>query len=309
MSGKYIADRSAVLIGVESAPGVYEEPTTALPLEKGGELWVPEYDKTEFDPESAHHGSKETTIITDFSIVPVKATMKLPSDHTLVADALNACGMSAVAITGGVAYGYATANKNTVSMMQVSEREITRVYGARGDFSLVCEVGKPAEITFAFKGAFKEQTRLSPTDPDNAIPPTPAFDQVFMTKNCTAYLVNGNQAHFTKIELKLGADIGTAKDTCPGESWTKDIKPEMTVSMMDSIDNEQSFADLQHGTEFNFVIPLFDATGAKRWEIVAPKCVVVDHKKPKEEGRIALERTFELRKVNGDDNFELRAYD
>jgi len=307
-AGKYIADRSAVLIGLETTPGVYEEPSTALPIEKGSDMWVPEFDKTDFDPESGHHGSKETTVITEFATMPVKATMKLPNDHTLISAALVACGMESTAITGGVSYSYTTSNKKTASFMQVSEREITRAYGERGDFTITCEVGNPAEISFEFDGMFKEQVRLAAADPDNTIPDTPAFDQVFMTKNCTAYLVNGNQAHFTKVELKLGASIGTAKDTCPGESWTKDIKPEMTVSIMDSIDNQQSFADLQNGTEFNFVIPLFDKNGVKKWEIIAPKCVVIEHKKPKNEGRIALERTFELRKVNGDDNFEIRAY-
>jgi len=308
MAGKYIADRSAVLIKLETVPGTYEEPNTVLPLEKGGDMWVPEWDKQEFDPESAHHGSKETMIITDFATMPVTAKMRLPSDHTLISTALAACGVVGTAIQDGVSYAYSTASKDTVSLMQIGERDITRAYGERANFTLSCEVGQPAMISFDFKGMFKEQVRLGSGDPDNTIPSTPSFETVFMTKNCTAYLVNGNQAHFTKVELNLNADIGTAKDTCPGPSWTKDTKPELMVSMMDSIDNEQSFEDLQSGKEFNFIIPLFDVNGDKKWELIAPKCVVIDHKKPKDEGRIAIERTFECRKVNGDDNWELRAY-
>ena len=308
MAGKYIADSSAVLIALESTPGTYEEPTTVLPIEKGGDMWVPEWDKDEFNPESAYHGSKETTIITDFATMPVTAKMRLPADNSMISTALAACGVAGTAITDGISYAYSTAAKETVSLMQVGERDTTRAYGERANFTLTCEVGKPAMVNFEFKGMFKEQVRLGSSDADNTIPPTPSFETVFMTKNCTAYLVNGNQAHFTKVELNLNADIGTAKDTCPGPSWTKDTKPELIVSMMDSIDNEQSFADLQSGKEFNFIIPLFDVNGVKKWELIVPKCVVIEHKKPKNEGRIALDRTFECRKVNGDDNFELRAY-
>jgi hypothetical protein len=294
---------------VEAVPGTYEEPTVVVPLEKGGDLWVPDFDKETFDPESGSHGSKETVVITDFASQSVSAKMKLPSAHGLIAPLLAACGVAATPITGGQSYAYSTVSKATASLMQVGQRVTTRAYGERGDLTLTAEVGKPVEIGFEFKGMFKEQVRLAATDPDNSIPATPSMDMVFLPKSCTAHLINGNQAHFKKIELKLGADIGTAKDTCPGESWTKDVKPELMITMMDDIDNAQSFDDVKNGTQFNLSIELHDINGVKKYELIVPKMVVIDHKTPKSEGLISLERTFECRKVTGDDNWELKAFD
>ncbi len=308
MGGKYVNGKSAILIKKEAVPGTYEEPTVVIPVEKGDGLWVPEFDKEERDPESGHHGSKETVVLTDFATMPISASLKLPSDHTILAAAFAACGVMPTAVTGGFSYAYDSNSKDTASFMQVGERVTTRAYGERGDFTLTCEVGKAAEIGFEFKGQFKEQVRLGAADADNTMPATPSYESVYMSKSCTAHLVNGNQAHFTKVELKLNADLGVAKDTCPGESWTKDIKPELMVNIMDSIDNEQSFNDVKNGTEFNFVIALTNKSGVKKYELRSPKCVVIDHKTPKNEGNIAIERTYECRKVSGDDNWELVAF-
>jgi len=306
--GKYIADKSAVLLKTEAAPGTYEEPTVVVPLERGGDMWSPEFDKDDFDPESGHHGSKETIIITDFATMPVEMKLKMPSDHTMITVALLACGIVSTAVGTTISYTYDTNTQGTCSLMQVGQRVTTRAYGERGDFGFSAEVGKAVEMSIGFKGMFKEQVKLGAADADNTIPDTPSFDAVYMTKNCAAYLVNGTQAHFTKVEFKQGADIGTPKDTCAGASWTKDVKPELMVSMMDDIDNAQSFNDLKNGTQFSFVIPFFDINGNKKWEFRSPKCVAIDHKTPKSEGLIAIERTYECRKVNGDDNWELVAF-
>lgn len=306
--GRYVLDRSSVKIGVESVPGVYELPTEVLPLDRGDALWVPELDKVEFDPLSGVHGSKEIVIIDDFATMKVSAKMKMPASYLLLATSLLACGMVPSDITGGKSFSYSTAAKGTVSLLQTGERVTTTAYGERADMTLSCEVGKAAELSLDFNGLFGVQTRLASADVDNTIDNSPNLDMVFMTKDCTAYLVNGNSAHFTKVEFKLGADIGVPKDTCPGPAWTKDIKPELLVTINDSIDNAQSFADIQNGAVFNFVIPLFGIDGVKYWEIVAPNCVVIEHKTPANDGLISLERTFECRKVNGDDNFELQCF-
>lgn len=308
MGTKYVSDRSAIKVKLETTPGVYIVPDAVLPLEKGSGIWMPNYDKDESDPVSSHHGSKETTIITAFADVPVSSAMKLPSVHTLIDAALQACGLTPVTEAGYVAYAYDSTNKKTLSLLQVSERKTTAAYGARGDFSLTMEVGKSAEVSFDFKSLLSAVTQLSAADADNAVPGTPTFDKVYMTKDCTAYLVNGNSAHFKKVVFNLGADIKIPKDTCAGACYTQDIKPELQVLISVTEDNEDAFDDLKSGTQFNFVIPLFDANGVKKWELIAPKCVVIEQKTPDNEGRLDADRTFECRKVSGDDNFELRCY-
>ena len=306
---KYISDRNVVQIGAETVAGTYEAPTAVLPVEKGTGVWAPNMDTDVSDPVSASHGSKETTIISDFATVDISSKMKLPSDHTLIASALLACGVSSSVITGGVAYAYDSANAGTASLLQTTERKTTAVYGARGDFSLMCEVGKSAEVSFDFKSQLKEVVQLgTAVTIDNVLPAVPGFETVFMTKDCAVYLVNGNAAHFKKVELKLGANIVVPKDTCAGECYTQDVKPELQVTMAVTSDNEDAFLDLKSGTQFNFVIPLFDNNGVKKWEIVAPKCVVIDQKTPVNEGRLDVDRTLECRKTLGDDNWELRAF-
>lgn len=308
MGTKYVSDRNAILMKTETVPGTYETPTVVLPLEKGAGVWQPSFDKVDVNPQSANHGSKETIIITAFADVPVSASMSLPSDHTLIAGAFGACGMGSSAITGGVTYKYDSTKKTTASLLQIAERKTTSAYGARADMSLTLEVGKVAEVSFDFKSQLKEVVQLASNAADNTIPVAPSFNKVFMTKNCEAYLVNGNAAHFKKVELKLNADIGQPKDTCAGACYTKDIKPELQITMSVTEDNEDAFDALKNGTQFNFVIPLYDAAGVKKYELVAPKCVVIDQKTPENEGRLDVDRTFECRKTNGDDNFELKAY-
>ncbi len=305
---RYVLNRSSVKIGVESVSGVYEAPTDLLAMERGGELWVPEVDMDTFDPLSGNHGSKETLVIDDFARMNVSAKMKLPSDYALVETAFLACGIVGNDITGGKAFTYSTTQKDTVSLLQTAERVTTIGYGERANLEIMCEVGKAVETTFDFKGLFGEQVRLAPDAVDNVVDDTPPLKMVYMTKDCAAYLVNGESAHFTKVGFNLGADIGVPKDTCAGAAYTKDIKPELSITITDSIDNEQSFADIQNGVEFNFVIPLFGIDGTKYWEIIAPKCVVIAHKTPDNDGLISIERTFECRKVNGDDNFEIRGF-
>ena len=308
MGNTYVGDRSAIKIDIETVSGVYQAPTIVLPLEKGAGVWEPALDKDEANPIAANHGSKETTLITAFASVSASSKMKLPSDHTLVAAAFECCGVVGTAITSvGTGYAYDSAKKSTASMLQMGERKSTLVYGARSDFGLVCEIGKAAEISFDFKSTLKEVVQLDSGDADNTIPDTPGFEKVFMTKDCAAYLVNGNTAHFKKVAFNLGAEVVVPKDTCSGAAYTKDIKPELQVTMSVTEDNEDAFIDLKSGTEFNFVIPLFDVHGVEKWQLIAPKCVVIDQKTPVNEGRIDVDRTLECRKTAGDDNWELRA--
>ncbi len=308
MGNKYVSDRSAVEIKVEINSGMYVVPNIVLPLEKGDGVWEPSYDKDESNPFSSHHGSKETTIITAFAAVDVSSKIKLPSNHALVAAAFMACGVSATVAIGTVSYKYDSNNKSTLSMKQTLERKSVSVYGARANFSLSCEVGQAAELSFNFKSMLKEVAQLAPLAIDNIIPSVPSFEKVYMTKDCAAYLVNGNTAHFKKINFSLGAEVSTPKDTCAGASYTQDIKPELQITMSVTQDNEDAFGDLKSGTEFNFVIPLFNMAGVKKWELIAPRCVVIEQKTPENESRLDVDRTLECRKVLGDDNFELRTY-
>lgn len=308
MAGRYINDRNTIGVKKEAVSGEFETPNSVLPVKQGKGLWVPKWDTDKFTPASAHHGSNETVVITDFATQEVAIDMRFPADDTIIADLLVGCGVVSTDVTDGRSYAYSTGARDTLSLQQIAERVTTNASGARGDITLTCEVGKAVALKVDLKGTFREQIRLAGSDADNTLSEAPVTDSVYMTKNCTAYLVNGNQAHFTKVEFKLGADIGVPKDTCAGVSWTKDIKPTLAVHIKDSIDNEQSFNDLANGHEFNFVIPLFDINGTKKWELRVPKCVVVQHSTPAEDGLIAIQREYECRKVNGDDNFELIAY-
>ena len=304
----YTKDRNAIKISLEATPGTWVAPAIVLPLEKGTGLFEPEVDKDESNPVSGHHGSRETQAITAFSGVSFSPSMKLPSDHTLIAPLFAMCGVAATAIQGGTSYAYDSTKKTTASLEQISERKITQIYGARASFSLSCEVGKAAEISFDFESQLKEVIDLAAVDNDNVIPSTPAFEKVFMTKDCTAYLVNGQNAHFKKVDFTLGGDIKRPKDTCSGECYTEDIKPELQVTMAATPDTNGAFQDLKTGTEFNFVIPFFDINGVKKWELISPKCVVIDQKTPESEGLLNIERTLECRKVNGDDNWEIQTF-
>lgn len=307
MGCTYVLDRASVLIAEEVACGEFVTPDTILAIEKMS-LWEPEPDKDESNPQNAFHGAKETSLVYDFATVPISAKMKLPADFSHIALALRSCGMVASDMTSYQAFQYETTNKTKISMMQVAERKTTSVYGGRGDFSIVAEVGKAVEVSLEWKSIFKQIVTLDALDTDNVLIDTPNVEKVYMTKDCTAYLVNGNNAHFKKVELKLGAEVIAPKDTCPSGAYTKDIKPELMISMAVTEDNEDAFDELQSGAEFNFVIPFFTVDGTKKWEIVAPKCVVIAQKTPENEGIINVERTLECRRVVGDDNFELRAY-
>jgi len=304
----YTRDGVVVLIDTEAMPGTYQEPLTVLPMEKGGDLWEPKVDTDENDPLSAHHGSKETVVIADFAGVETDITIKVPTDHTLIAPLLAMCGLVGTAFAGGTSFAYSSTSKSTASLKQIGLREHTAVYGARASLDLTLEVGKAAEMSMKMMSQLYEAVSVDAADPDTVLPSVPSFEKVYMTKNCTAYLVNGQEAHFTKVDFTLGAEVKQPKDTCSGACYTMDTKPEITVSMVADPDNAGAFADLKSGTEFNFVIPLYSVDGTKQWELIAPKCVVISQKKPKKDGLINIERTLECRKVDGDDNFELRKY-
>jgi len=308
MGNKYTKDTNTVAVIVESVSGTYELPVAVLPLQRGNAIWNPTYDTDENDPLSKFQGSKTTTVITDFSAIEVSAEMKMPSDHTQIAVPLAGCGIAPTVEVGYVSYLYDSTKDTTLSMQQVGYRKKTSAYGARADLTITAEVGQAAMIMFDFKSTLNEVVQLGSVEADNVIPDSPALESVFMTKDCLAYTVNGNPAHFKKVELALGADVFTPKDTCSGASYTNDIKPQLKVTMSVTEDNEDAFNDLASGTEFNFVIPLFDNAGVKKWEIIVPSCVAIEQGTPEENGRLNVERTLECRKVLGDDNFELRAY-
>ncbi len=307
MSG-YTRDGVVVKIKTEAVPGTYVEPDVVLPMEKGGDLWEPKVDTDENDPLSAHHGSKETTVIADFAGVETDISIKIPTDHTLIEPLLGMCGLVGTSFAEGTSYAYSSTSKSTASLKQLGLREHTAVYGARASVDLSFEVGKAALMSFKMVSQLHEAVSLDAVDDDAVLPSVPSFEKCYMTKNCTAYLVNGQEAHFTKVDFSLGADVKQPKDTCSGSCYTMDTKPQLTVTMVADPDNAGAFADLKSGTEFNFVIPLFSVDGTKQWELIAPKCVVISQKKPKKDGLINIERTLECRKVNGDDNFELRKY-
>lgn len=312
--GTYIRDASVIQIVQELTPGTFLDPSTelyptvVLPIEKGGELWSPKVEKDETNPETPYHGSKETDINAMFASIEESVSMKLPADHTMAAMVLAMCGLVGTAFAGGTSYAYSSASKTTASIKQIALREHTSVFGARATFGISCEVGKAAVLNFDFKSQLHEAVALDAADPDNTLPAVPAIAKVYMTRDCTAYLVNGQEAHFKKIDFKLGGEVRQPKDTCPGACYTEDIKPELQVSMAADPTNNGAFQELKNGDEFNFVIPLFDIDGNKVYELISPKCVIMEQKKPKNEGLINLDRTYECRRVNGDDNFEIKVY-
>ena len=308
MANSYVFDLGALKVKAETNSGEYVEPNVLVPGKKGVGVLNPDSEKIEIDPMSNSLGSKYTVINGNFLQLPIEIDMPLPTDVALVETLFLGCGVESSAIDGGKEFKYVTSSNKTLSFKQVTERETTTAKGARGDFEINCEAGKETNIKFNFKSLFKDKAKVASGGANNSVPDSPVCEMVFMSDACSAYLVNGASAHFSKVALKLGGDVKIAKDTCSLGAYTQDIKPELEVELFDSVDNEQSFNDLKNGVEFNFVIPLYDVNGVKKWEIIAPKCVAIEHKNPTEDGRIKINRTLECRKVNGDDNFIIKYY-
>lgn len=308
MAGGYVLSVAAVLASLEATPGVFTTPNSVLPLERIDGLWEPKLDKDESNPSSGYHGAKETTIIADFATIEETLKFKMPSDHTLIAPLLNACSVEGSAVESvGTVYKYNTNSSKSLSLREVGKRRVTDVSGVKATFTLSAEVGKAAELNFEVKGQLVGVTNRA-GDEENSVADTPDFAPVFMTKECSAYLLNGNQAHFKKVEFKLGGEVVTPKDTCPGSAYIKDIKPELTLTMAVTPANEDAFNDLKSGSEFNVVIPFYDVDGNKKYTLQIPKCVAVEQKSPDSDGLLNVERTLECRKINGDDSFEIIAH-
>ena len=306
---KYQFDNMAIAIKVEAQSGTFVSPDVVLPIERGSGSPEPKFDTDTKDPYSAHKGSKETVIITQFSEVEYTLKMKLPANHTLIAPTFAMCGVGSSDIDGGKAYAFDSSSDSSCSIRWTEKRTTTEARGARADFEISAEVGKAVEINFNLKSVLNQVVDLANDVADNTIAPAPDTSSVFMDKNCTAYLINGATVHLSKVSLKLGGEVVVPKDTCPLGAYTKDIKPELTVSIPLTEENEGAYNDLVNGTEFNFVIPFFDKSGTKKWELIVPKCVATSQKKSESDRRLIVERTLECRKVAGDDNFELKAFD
>ena len=308
MASKYVFDLGALKVKTETNNGEFVEPDILVPGKKGVGVLNPEIEKIDMDPASNVKGSKYTVVNSNFTELAVEIETPLPTDASLVETLFLGCGVESSDIDGGKEFKFVTTSEKTLSFKQITERETTTGRGGRGDFELSVEAGKEANLKFNFKTLFKDKVRVAANAANNSVPDSPIANMVFMSDACTGYLINGNSAHFSKVTLKLGADVKVPKDTCSAGAYTQDIKPELEVELFDSIDNEQSFNDLKSGVEFSFVIPLYDANGNKKWELIAPKCVAVEHKNPANEGLIKVNRTLECRKVNGDDNFVLKYY-
>ena len=307
MAKEKVLSQMAVLAIVEANSGTYEEPTQVVPAQKSG-IWDIEVDKDEIDPLSAYQGSKRTDIITDFANVPIALEGRLPDSKDLIDVLLRGCGLVGVTDGNVTTYRYNTSDNKTLSLKQVAKRETTQVNGARGSFKISAKAGEAVKITFDFKSNLKDVVELASDAADNTIPDLADFGSVFMTKACDAYLLNANNASLKEFEFDLKADVIATKETCPGGCYTKDTKPEVTLKMSVTPDNEGAFSDLKSGKEFNLVVPFFDINGIKRWEFHSPKLVVIDNKKPDEDGVLNVDRTLECRKVAGDDNFELKYF-
>jgi hypothetical protein len=128
-----------------------------------------------------------------------------------------------------------------------------------------------------------------------------------MKNDCSAYLINGNGANLESFEFKLAATTVKPKSTCPS-AYIQDVQPQLTLTISDSLENSMAFEDIRSGNEFNLVLPLYDINGNKKAEIVVPKAVPIEDNGAVDSGRVTITRTFELRKVNGDDNFEIKYY-
>ncbi len=306
---KYQFSTMAMLLAVEAVAGTFVVPTTVLPIERGSGSPEPKFDTDVSDPVSAYHGSKETTVLTDFATVDYSAKMKLPSNHALIAPAFEMCGVVGSAITGGTAYAYSTDSEATASVMWIEERTTTEVRGARADFTLTMETKKAVEIDFSLKSFLKQVVDLGSADANNTIPTVPDFSSVFMKNDCSAYLVNGQSARLKKVVLSLKAEVVAPDEMCAIACYTKDVAPELQISSSLTEENEAAFNDLKNGVEFNFVIPLYDVAGVKKYELLAPKCVAVAQKKSESDRKLNAERTLECRRVSGDDAWELKAYD
>jgi len=309
MADRYIRGGAALLITLESNNGEYVDPTKVLPVEAGMGILKPSFDTVDMDPLSIHQGSKETIVVTEFATVEFEAAMKLPNDKDLVDELFKASGLKREDVDGGAVYTYDSTTNQSASFKQIASRVETKTAGARGDLKISCEAGGVASLSVGIKSSLVSKTRLGSDAADNAIPSTPSYEAVFMTKSCDAYLVNGKSVHLQKVELALNAEITQPKSTCPMGAVGVDIKPQLSITIQDSLENEQGFEDIKNGTEFNFVIPLFDKAGNKKWEIVAPKCVAIEDNEPDSDGLLKLERTYECRKVDGDDNLEIRYFD
>ena len=306
---KYQFDTMAMSIAVEAVSGTFIAPTTVLPIERGSGSPEPKFDTDVSDPVNKYHGSKETTVNTDYATLEYSAKMKLPSNHALIAPAFAMCGVVGSAITGGTAYAYNTDSDSTASIVWTEERTTTEVRGARADFTLTMETKKAVEIDFSIKSILKQVVDLATADANNTIPTAPDISSVFMKNDCSVYLVNGQSARFKKVVLSLKAEVIVPDEMCAISCYTKDTAPELQISSPLTEENEASFDDLKNGTEFNFVIPLYDVTGVKKYELLAPKCVVVTQKKSESDRKLNVERTLECRRVSVDDAWELKAYD
>jgi len=306
--GSYVFDIGAIKVKRENSNGEFVEPTVLVPANRGLGILNPDVSKIDVDPMANKLGSKYTVMNGNFATLPIKLDFKLPTDASLVEELFFGCGVTGSDIDGGKEFKFDTKNMHTLSFKQIAQRVTTTARGARGSFEISCDAGGAAEVSFDFKALFKEQTKVASGADDNSVPDCPSYDLVFMSEECSAYLVNGQSVHLSKFKFTLGGDTEISKDTCSLGAYTKDIKPELEIEVFDSVENEQSFNDLKNGVEFNFVIPFFDKDGVKKWEFIAPKCVAIEHSNPADGGRIKINRKLECRKVNGDDNFVIKYY-
>ncbi len=307
MAKKRVLSQMAILAILESESGLFLEPTKVVPASKSG-IWDIDIDKEEIDPLASHQGSKRTEIITDFATVPIKLEGRLPKDKDLIETLFRGCGLVGTIDNNITTFRYSTNDDKTLSFKQVALRESILASGSRGTFTISAKAGESVKVNFDFKGNLHDAVELEPDADDNTIPTTPDFDGVYMAKNCDAITLNGESASLREFEFDLGGDIGVAKETCPGGNWSKDIKPEVKLKMSVTPDNEGAFSDLKSGKEFVLHVPFFDIDGVKKWEFVSPRLVVIENKKPDDEGLLTVERTLECRKVNGDDNFEIKHF-
>lgn len=222
-----------------------------------------------------------------------------------LSDALRACGVAEVLVASTSAtYTPASASVPSVTLGLHKDGKLYKLWGARGNCSLVAEKGKPVRLEFDFLGAdfsITDASLLGSVTYNTTLPP--AFLSASLTVDSYAATLSRLSIDFGNT-LHLRPDVNTASGhkSCV----ITDRRPMMSFDPEEVlVATEDYFGNWRGGGTMAFTTTIGSAAGNTH-ALTAPALQYHDVKKSSREGQTALEIQALMALSSGDDEWQLQ---
>lgn len=212
---------------------------------------------------------------------------------------LRGCGFLQTIDAGvDIEYTLLSASIPSLTLGRYLDGKLNRIWGARGSFKLLAELGKPAIINFDYLGAGWDDADVAMLSPSYDAVQPPVFLNATFTVEGYAFKINKVEIDLAN-ELQLRDDVnsvtGYASTLITGRKPTGSFNPELTLKATKDI-----FALLNNGTEGALSI-VIGSDSFNTITITAPKLAITGIADADRNGIAALDVKFELNPSSGDD--------